>query len=391
MRAIENLRVVFLNPSRSWGGAEKSSFSVAHRLSKKALYRVFYRTGMVESAIPAIYRNSTLDVGRIDISPWFPFKKPAALFRDVVTVKKFITDFCGGNSDFTVFFGIMHYASFLLSFLRKISPGPFGVIASPRGPLTPFIKHMVKDPLERFGLILATRFFCKFSDLVLTPSMGTWNDLVKNYGAPASRGRVVPNFVELPSEASKTSLYDLPERPRVCWVGRLDRERNVEQLLNIFARISRSVSGSLIIVGDGPHRSIVENFIEAEAPGSRVFFAGFREDVSPFLGASDIFVHTCLFDGCPNSLLEACAAGLAVVAQNCPYGPAEILDGGKYGILVNSEAELEYALKELLTDEALRRKFSSLARERAAYYSAEKTVSGYESVIDEVFRKRRGH
>lgn len=384
MPSTESAVVVFINPSRSWGGAEKSSFSVAQRLGEKRQYRVIYRTAIPQSAIPGVFTKSVIEIGKIEASPWFPFKNPGKLFRDLLCMKDLVSGLCRQSRGPVVFFGVMHYASFLLSVVKIFSIKPFGLVSSPRGPLTPFLRHMVKTPFERFWLILATRLFCKSSDLVVTPSRGTWEDLVRNYGAPISKGRVIPNFVELSLGSENTSLPPLPARPRICWVGRLDRERNVEELVKAFTRLSRSTSGSLIIVGDGPQRKIIEDLVEAESLGSRVFFAGFREDVFPFLRASDIFVHTCLFDGCPNSLLEACAAGLPVIAQNCPYGPAEILDGGKYGLLVNSQKDLEFALKELLTDVDLRRRFSLLARERASHYSAEKTISGYELVINEV-------
>ncbi len=83
------------------------------------------------------------------------------------------------------------------------------------------------------------------------------------------------------------------------------------------------------------------------------------------MAAADLFVLPSRYEGYPNVLLEALASGCAVVATDCPGATAEILEGGKYGLLVEpgNVAALTAALERMMSDETLRRRFAAQARE----------------------------
>ena len=144
-------------------------------------------------------------------------------------------------------------------------------------------------------------------------------------------------------------------------MGRIAPEKNLSLLLEA-ARLLPPVK--IKVLGDGP---LLEDY-RAQAP-ENVEFLGFRRDVRPHLQQARFLVHTCRAEGFGYSLLEALAAGLPVLSQDCPCGPDEILDGGRYGLLFKEDPEeLAFLMKELWTTPELRAFFSGRARERAREY-----------------------
>jgi glycosyltransferase involved in cell wall biosynthesis len=93
----------------------------------------------------------------------------------------------------------------------------------------------------------------------------------------------------------------------------------------------------------------------------------------------DLFVLSSLYEGMPNVLIEAMALGLPVISTNCPYGPSEIIEDGKNGILIpigNPQAISE-AILRVLGDKQLRDNLRIEAKRRAKDFSLESMVSEY--------------
>jgi glycosyltransferase involved in cell wall biosynthesis len=81
-----------------------------------------------------------------------------------------------------------------------------------------------------------------------------------------------------------------------------------------------------------------------------VAFPGFVDDPFPYMKGAGLFVLSSRWEGLPNVLIQALAVGAPAVATDCPSGPREILDGGRYGRLapVDDEAALARAMEEEL-------------------------------------------
>lgn len=121
---------------------------------------------------------------------------------------------------------------------------------------------------------------------------------------------------------------------------------------------------SFIVAGDGPERAALEARAERRGVADRVRFVGFREDVRPILDAADIVVLPSDAEGLPLSLLEAMAAGVAVVATDVP-GTREIVSDGVTGLLVPSgdARALASAIARLVADDGLRATLGAAGRE----------------------------
>jgi glycosyltransferase involved in cell wall biosynthesis len=89
-----------------------------------------------------------------------------------------------------------------------------------------------------------------------------------------------------------------------------------------------------VILGEGDLRLQLARLASELGIGKRVAMPGFAIDPWSYYAAADLFVLSSDFEGYPLVLLEALYSGLRIVSTDCPYGPAEILERGRYGTLV---------------------------------------------------------
>ncbi len=175
---------------------------------------------------------------------------------------------------------------------------------------------------------------------------------------------VLPNPVRLQSwqEAPRKHLAG----KRLVAVGRLVPQKGFDLLIAAFAQLAEShPDWTLHIYGEGVERATLEAEIRRLSLAEKIALPGICKDMSTVFAAADLFVLPSRYEGYPNALLEALAAGCPVVAADCPGATAEILEGGKYGVLVEpgSVAALTAALESMMSNEALRGRFAAQARE----------------------------
>jgi glycosyltransferase involved in cell wall biosynthesis len=117
-------------------------------------------------------------------------------------------------------------------------------------------------------------------------------------------------------------------------IGRLEAQKNFTNLLRAFALLLQTEDARLIILGEGSERSLLTALVGELNLESAVSLPGFVGNPAAYMARAKLFVMSSSWEGMPVSLIEALALGLPVVSTDCPSGPAEILDGGKYGELV---------------------------------------------------------
>lgn len=174
-------------------------------------------------------------------------------------------------------------------------------------------------------------------------------------------------------------------------VGRLDPVKNQAALLQAFARLAARVTDlNLVIVGDGPLRTPLEAQAGALRVADRVTFTGARSDTPGLMRDFDLFVLPSINEGISNTILEAMATGLPVVAGRAGGNPELVVDGvtGRLYDPADPDA-LEQALLPYLTDPALRRAHGSAGRERVVQnFSLDAMVNRYAALYDELLARR---
>ncbi len=170
-------------------------------------------------------------------------------------------------------------------------------------------------------------------------SEGVASDISNLSGLRSEKFHVIHNPVSTRSEPSMESinaaeaLWATPPGVRIVTVGSMKAQKNHPLLLRAFARLNRA-DARLMFVGDGQGRDALLSLARELGVEDRVILAGFHSDPTPFYQTADLFALSSDYEGFGNVIVEAMACGTPVVSTDCPSGPGEILEGGKYGRLV---------------------------------------------------------
>jgi glycosyltransferase involved in cell wall biosynthesis len=161
--------------------------------------------------------------------------------------------------------------------------------------------------------------------------------------------------------------------PVIGTVAFLVPRKRVDTLLHAFKLLQERIRAHLLIVGDGPDRTRLEEIAKELGIWTKTKFVGYRMDASALMSAFDVFVVTSIRDAAPIVLLEAGLAKVPIVASNAG-GIAEYLRDGETGLLFRPEDAYDLASKieTLLKDKELAR---SLAEKHCQFVSTQCTVS----------------
>ena len=126
------------------------------------------------------------------------------------------------------------------------------------------------------------------------------------------------------------------EPPVILGVGRLTPQKDFPTLLRAFALVRARRRARLVIVGEGrpEARDALLRLAAELGCGEDVSLTGFTHNPFCYMAAASVFVLSSLHEGLPGVLIQALACGVPVVSTDCPSGPREILEGGRYGRLV---------------------------------------------------------
>jgi glycosyltransferase involved in cell wall biosynthesis len=206
----------------------------------------------------------------------------------------------------------------------------------------------------------------------------------------ARRAFIVPNPLSLPllrqEPVVAPSSVAAEFQYRLIAVGRLERQKGFDLLLEAFARIMSSTpEWALVIVGEGSQRKALELQVRSLGLAHRAFVVGNVGNIGDWYTYSDLFVLPSRFEGFPNALLEALGHGLPVVSFDCQTGPSEIVRHGVDGLLVEKENVdgLAAALVRMMEDRALRGACARRAGEAAERFSVGRVAGLWEMAIRE--------
>lgn len=162
---------------------------------------------------------------------------------------------------------------------------------------------------------------------------------------------------------------------KVLAVGALKAIKDHGTLLNAFADLSRRVDARLLILGQGDCRAALEAQAHRLGISDSLFMPGFVKDPAPYHQHADLHVLSSTSEGLPTVIIEALAAGTPVVSTDCPSGPREILQDGRYGRLVpvGDAPALSAAMEKTLSSKPDRAALMS----RAQDFSIDKAVDQY--------------
>ncbi len=192
---------------------------------------------------------------------------------------------------------------------------------------------------------------------------------------------VIPN----PIIAASTVKRSHPESPTLVAVGRLLPQKGFDLLIDAFARISPEFPDwRLVIWGEGEARPKLEERIRSLGLENHALLPGLSEVPGGWMERATVFALSSRFEGFPNVLGEAMAAGLPIVSFDCPFGPAEMVQHEVDGLLVPPEDVhgLSMAMRRLMSDPALRERLGAAARLNSGRFDAEHVIGRWRALVN---------
>ena len=233
---------------------------------------------------------------------------------------------------------MMSHTNLIAIAARIISHTSFRLVISERISLA----HAVPGIKLRLVRSLMRRLYRK-ADHITTVSKAMADEISSFTNVDASKISAIynpvidKNFIRQMDEIDDNlhPWFSDPTRTIILAVGRLDRQKGFDTLLRAFSIVAaKNRSASLVILGEGGHRADLEILIAELGLEDRVALPGFSSNPFPSMKMARVFVLSSLTEGLPGVLVQAMACGASVISTDCLTGPREILEDGKWGVLV---------------------------------------------------------
>jgi glycosyltransferase involved in cell wall biosynthesis len=185
---------------------------------------------------------------------------------------------------------------------------------------------------------LAARFY-PWADHVVAVSAGVADDLERATALPEGSVKVIFNPIITPDLAAHAQApVDHPwfeeKIPVLVAAGRLRPQKDFPTLIEAFARVRKERRARLLILGDGPDREALVGLVQRLGLEEDVSLPGATPNPYAYMARAAAFVLSSRWEGLPTVLIEALGCGAPVISTDCPSGPREILEEGRYGLLV---------------------------------------------------------
>lgn len=190
--------------------------------------------------------------------------------------------------------------------------------------------------IERLNM----KLWYPLADWVVAVSRGVQRDLYRTTRIPKERIVLIYNpsytqrLLQLRDQPIDHPWFVSDCPPVILGAGRFYPQKGFATLLKAFAFVRACRPTRLVILGEGPLRPQLEALAHQLGIAEDVSLPGFVENPFAYMRRAAVFVLPSEYEGLPNVLIQAMACGCPVVSTNCPSGPEDILDNGKYGHLV---------------------------------------------------------
>lgn len=289
--------------------------------------------------------------------------------------------------------GFMTYANLLLIVARVLARTRVPVIAT---------EHVTPDSMKatipkRVQLILARRLYRRAAAVVAV-STGVRDAFVRQLrlrpeSVHAIHNPYDPNIDAELANAGAPHAWLADGGPTLVAAGRLAPQKAYPVLLRALARIRAEVPARLLILGEGAERDRLQRLARDLGLAGAVEFAGFVDKPFRYMRDASSFVLSSDWESFGFVLVEAARAGAAIVSTDCEYGPNEIIEHERSGLLVKpgDPEALALAVLCVLREPGLADRLRTAARARSELFAPEQTLRRYEALIDSVIAAGGGH
>lgn len=359
-------RIAIFSPSLQGGGAERVLVTLANAFANRSLTVDL----VLASATGPYLAEVSPSVHVVDLGK-------SRVITSLPRLIKYIRE-----RQPTAMLSAMGHANLIALLANQIVGGKMRLVVSERNDAS--VDANQQKGLRSSVIQFLNRRLYRNADAIHAVSQGVADAVIKQIGLPHEKIAVVYNPVvtdRMLRLAHADEHYPwFPEKScrTILAAGRLTKQKGFPALIRAFALVRKTLDVSLVIIGEGELRSELECVISEHNLQEHVLLPGFVENPFFLMKKADVFVLSSAWEGLPNVLIQAMACGTPVVSTNCPSGPSEILEDGKWGRLV-SVGDVE-ALAQAMLDTLTESEHPDVVS-RAAYFSLERAVDGYLNLL----------
>jgi len=364
------MRICFFMHRFDDGGAEKVTIRLINELQQRG-HRITLAMRYDEG--PA-RENLSPHIRVYDMA----LPKEGKIRKNLLNIRHLVRLMRSGEYDVMV--AILSDMSQVAALSKWVSRSPIPLVSVVHSTLS--VEQMSFRKL-RDGLM---RFFDRQYDRVICVSDAVSRDYAAHCGVDGSR--VVTVYNPIVDQGMLEKAKETPEHPwlaagrdfsTLVLAGRLTYAKNHRLMLQALKLLRREADYRLILLGEGELRQELEALTREMGLEKWVDFHGYVKNPYGYMANADCVVLSSHYEGLPTVLVEALACGSRIVSTDCPSGPAEILQKGKYGLLVPVE-DGEALAQGILTAMKTRPQRERL-QARAMDFTVEKATEAFENQL----------
>ena len=352
---------IFL-PSLRGGGAERIMVTLANAFAERG-----YKTDLVLAKAEGPYLKDVSE--RVNVVNLGASRVVKSLPALVFYLRRVRPD---------VMLAALNHANVIALLAKRMAGVKTRLVVSVHNPLSLSLAYT--DLKRNRWMTNFMRWSFPWADGVISVSIGVADDLATTIGLPRDQVDVVYNPIDSATVLQQADQdfhhpwFDLNEPPVVLGMGRLTAQKDFVTLIRAFAQLRAHRPVRLVILGEGALRSDLQELIAELELNDDVAMPGFCENPFAWVRQSAVFVLSSVFEGFGNVLVEAMSCGTTVISTNCLSGPAEVLEGGKWGRLVpvGDVDAMAHAMAQTLDETD-----PPDVVKRAADFSVDRAVDGY--------------
>jgi glycosyltransferase involved in cell wall biosynthesis len=221
------------------------------------------------------------------------------------------------------------------------------------------------------------------ADLIVVLNKSIKEYFEKKYNVPVVE---IPNPVFLSVEDEPGTSIEITG-PFIITIGRLVKNKRIEDIINGFARISNDFKEwKLVIVGSGPLKKDLQELAKSTGIGNRIIFTGLVRSPAHLLNLADLYVSASITEAFPMAICEAMASGLAVVVREYNNSVRDIIIDKKSGVIVDnkSQEQLIFAMTDLMGDKIRRKEIGLEAKKKMLKYTPEAVTSEWVKIFQKL-------
>jgi len=243
-------------------------------------------------------------------------------------------------------------------------------------------------------LKFCVRICYRWASKIIAVSEGIKQSLVNNFGIDKDNIAVIHNPIdikEIIDSLHMIKFYKMQKdksKKHIVAMGRLTKQKAFSDLITAFGNVLNDIPARLTILGEGELRPELEKQISEANLEDHVDLPGFINNPWHIIKSADLFILSSHWEGFGNVIVEAMACGTAVIATDCNYGPSEIIEEGKEGLLVpvGDVVSMQKAIIYLLKDDLRREQIVKAAKIKAQKFETVTVTKKYQTVFDQLIQ-----